>query len=80
MNRTRLTPTPRKPTTAAAPIIAKDGIAAPNISARATLTLPATTPLIVAVTTGSDEDGDRLNVLTRDTWSYVMSHCGSGIT
>jgi hypothetical protein len=63
-NRTKLTPTPRKPTRAAAPTVPEDGNAEPLSNARLTLTLPATSPLIIVVTTGSADDSLRVRVLS----------------
>ena len=59
-NITRLTPTPRNPTSADNADTATDGKTAPLNSAKAKLTLPANKPLVMAVKTGSADDNFRV--------------------
>ena len=64
MNMTRLTPTPRKPTNAPAPIKPALGSDAPSDRARTRLVEPATRPLIMAISTGSADESLRVRLLS----------------
>ena len=61
---TRLTPIPKKPTIAMAPVMLAAGKAAPLSMASPVFTVPAARPLIVAVSTGSAEDSFRVRLLS----------------
>ena len=64
MNITRLTPTPRNPTSPAAATVTALGNAAPVSKASATLTPPAINPLSIAMTTGSVAEIIRVKLLS----------------
>ena len=64
MKSTRLTPTPRNPTTAASADTPADGNATPRKRASAAFTVPATNPFIMAIKSGSEEESLRVRLLS----------------